>query len=308
MRFRFARYLPIAFGWLVKRRIDLRRRGLLHLPRRRDPRRGGRHQEVHPRDRQGGPQPGGRPPRRVRQAGADRVVARGQAVQARARRAPGGGPAERAAGVDRRRPHVLDGGQPGAAVRGDRGLRAGAGHAPHERNGREAFVARFTAGWAGGRDALAREMEGHVARTCCSPSRWRRRRAGSPGSTASSSGCSGRSRTSPGEVHAWEPTDDGVMIDMTFHGTLRRPPLRAAQPRPDRAPRRPPGRAPRRLRPLGVAGRAFGTPAPRRDRRPSLAALAAGRIVLGVLSRVSPRATARGVRRERCRDTRSSTT
>jgi hypothetical protein len=28
---------------------------------------------------------------------------------------------------------------------------------------REAFVERFTRGWAGGRDALEAEMEGHVA-------------------------------------------------------------------------------------------------------------------------------------------------
>ena len=114
-------------------------------------------------------------------------------------------------------------------------------------NGREAFVERFTRGWAGGRDALAAEMEGHVAddvlltQPLAPPAR------GLAGFHGQFKRLFRAIPDLTGEVHRWEPTDDGVTIDMTFHGTLARPPLRAAQPRPHRAPRRPPGGAPRGL-------------------------------------------------------------
>ena len=87
MRLRFPRYLPFAFGWLVKRKIDRDAEDSYVLPAGVIRGRRGRRQAGDRRHRQGGPQPGGRPSRRIRQAGADRLVARGQAVQARARRA-----------------------------------------------------------------------------------------------------------------------------------------------------------------------------------------------------------------------------
>ena len=84
----------------------------------------------------------------------------------------------------------------------------------------EAFVERFTRGWAGGRDALAAEMEGHVApdvlltQPLAPPAR------GLRGFDAQFKRLFGLIPDLTGEVHRWEPTEDGVTIDMTFHGTL----------------------------------------------------------------------------------------
>ena len=152
-------------------------------------------------------------------------------------------------------------------------------------NGREAFVERFTRGWAGGRDALAAEMEGHVAddvlltQPLAPPAR------GLAGFHGQFKRLFRAIPDLTGEVHRWEPTDDGVTIDMTFHGTLAGRPFEL--PNRDRIVLRDGLLAERHadFRPLGVlVGREPG------DR--ALAALAAGRIVLGLLGRAAPRRTA----------------
>ena len=85
---------------------------------------------------------------------------------------------------------------------------------------REAFVARFTAGWAGGRATLAAEMEGHVAddvlltQPLLPPAR------GLAGFKDQFDRLFGALPDLTGTVHTWGPTADGVLIDMTFHGTL----------------------------------------------------------------------------------------
>ena len=85
---------------------------------------------------------------------------------------------------------------------------------------REAFVARFTAGWAGGRDALASVMDGHVSpdvlltQPLAPPAR------GLKGFDAQFERLFGVIPDLTGQVHWWEPTEDGVSIEMTFHGTV----------------------------------------------------------------------------------------
>ena len=86
--------------------------------------------------------------------------------------------------------------------------------------GVEAFVARFTEGWAGGRDALARAMEGHVAKDVVLTQPLAPPAHGIRGFDAQFTRLFGLIPDLTGEVHRWEPTDDGVTIDMTFHGTL----------------------------------------------------------------------------------------
>jgi len=87
---------------------------------------------------------------------------------------------------------------------------------------REEFVARFTAGWAGGRETLEAELEGHVAddvlltQPLLPPAR------GLAGFRAQFDRLFGAVPDLRGDVHAWGPTSDGVLIDMTFHGTLGR--------------------------------------------------------------------------------------
>ena len=85
---------------------------------------------------------------------------------------------------------------------------------------REEFIARFTAGWAGGRATLGREFEGHVTedvlltQPLLPPAR---------GVQGFRSQLARLFRAVPdlrGDVHAWGPTPDGVLIDMTLHGTL----------------------------------------------------------------------------------------
>ena len=86
--------------------------------------------------------------------------------------------------------------------------------------GREEFVARFTAGWAGGREALAAEMEGHVAEDVLLTQPLLPPARGLHGFRAQFDRLFGAVPDLTGEVHAWGPTADGVLIDMTFHGTL----------------------------------------------------------------------------------------
>ena len=81
------RRLPLAFGWLVKRPIDRDAEDSYILPRAHRPRGAPRPEALARGDRQARHPTGGRPARRVRQAGADRVVEARTAVQARARRA-----------------------------------------------------------------------------------------------------------------------------------------------------------------------------------------------------------------------------
>ena len=87
-------------------------------------------------------------------------------------------------------------------------------------NGREAFVARFTEGWAGGRNALSRAMEGHVAEDVVLTQPLAPPAHGISGFDAQFKRLFGLIPDLTGEVHAWGPTADGVLIDMTFHGTL----------------------------------------------------------------------------------------
>ena len=86
-----------------------------------------------------------------------------------------------------------------------------------DRNG---FVERFTAGWAGGRDALAAEMDGHVAHDVLLTQPLLPPARGLPGFRAQFERLFRAVPDLTGEVHAWGPTADGVLIDMTFHGTL----------------------------------------------------------------------------------------
>ncbi len=155
-------------------------------------------------------------------------------------------------------------------------------------NGREEFVERFTRGWAGGRDALAREMEGHVAEDVLLTQPLAPPARGLAGFHGQFKRLFRAIPDLTGEVQRWEPTDDGVTIEMTFHGTLAGRPFEL--PNRDRIVLRDGLLVERHadFRPLGVLP-GFGSE--RGDR--ALAALAAGRIALGVLSRVSPRATAK---------------
>lgn len=87
-------------------------------------------------------------------------------------------------------------------------------------NGREAFVARFTEGWAGGGDALARVMKGHLAEDVVLTQPLAPPAHGIRGFDAQFKRLFGLIPDLTGEVHSWEPTPDGVSIHMTFHGTL----------------------------------------------------------------------------------------
>lgn len=152
-------------------------------------------------------------------------------------------------------------------------------------NGREAFVDRFTEGWAGGRDALARVMEGQVAEDVVLTQPLAPPARGLRGFDAQFKRLFGMIPDLTGEVHRWEPTQDGVTIDMTFHGTLFGRPFEL--PNRDRIVLRDGLLAERHadFRPLGVlVGRDSGDGA--------LAALAAGRIALGLLGRAAPRRAA----------------
>lgn len=160
-------------------------------------------------------------------------------------------------------------------------------------NGREAFVARFTDGWAGGREALAREMEGQVApdvlltQPLAPPAR------GLAGFHAQFERLFRAVPDLTGEVHRWEPTEDGVDIHMTFHGTLLGRPFEL--PNDDRIVLRDGLLAERHAR-FDPRTLAAALARPRGDVAAgdrALAALAAGRFVLGLLSRAAPRRTAR---------------
>jgi len=154
-------------------------------------------------------------------------------------------------------------------------------------NGREAFVARFTEGWAGGRDTLAAAMEGHVAEDVLLTQPLAPPARGLAGFHGQFKRLFRAIPDLTGEVHRWEPTDEGVSIEMTFHGTLAG---RAFElPNRDRIVLRDGLLAERHadFRPLGVLPGLGGEPGDG-----ALAALAAGRIGLGVLSRAAPRRTA----------------
>ena len=221
MRFRFARYLPIAFGWLVKRRIDLDAEDSYIYPAgvidgvaddtkkfilgidKADLNRAA--------DRLGGFEK----PALIAWSREDKLF-----KPAHAERLAEDLPNARVEWIDDARTFSMED-NPAQLAEADRGLRARAGSlCGVSDNGREAFVERFTRGWAGGRDTLAAAMEGHVAddvlltQPLAPPARglggfhgqFKRLFRAIPDLT--------------GEVHRWEPTEDGVTIDMTFHGTL----------------------------------------------------------------------------------------
>jgi ketosteroid isomerase-like protein len=85
---------------------------------------------------------------------------------------------------------------------------------------RDAFVARFTAGWAGGRATLGSEFDGHVAEDVLLTQPLLPPARGVEGFRAQLERMFRAVPDLRGHVHAWGPTEDGVLIDMTFHGTL----------------------------------------------------------------------------------------
>ncbi len=168
-----------------------------------------------------------------------------------------------------------------------------------------AFVEHFRTGWAGGADTLVDlflpgllDPDVVMTQPLLPPAR------GHDGFAAFFDVLFGAIPDLRGTVHAWRPTDDGVEIDFTLHGTLGGEPFEL--PTTDRIVLRN-GRVlerharmePRALL-ATIARHPFASvsllAAPLRAQPPlerALAGLALGRIALGAPSRLAPRGTAR---------------
>jgi len=171
--------------------------------------------------------------------------------------------------------------------------------------GKAAFVEHFRAGWAGGAQTLIPRFlpdlldpEVVMTQPLLPPAR------GHDGFAAFFEALFGAIPDLRGTVHDWRPTDDGVEIDFTLHGTLGGAPF--ALPTTDRIVLRDGRLLARhaRTQPRALAATIARHPlasiglvtAPLRSQPPldrALAGLALGRIALGAPSRLAPRATAR---------------